>query len=754
MALGNNPFFLLRVNLHLLTLSREGVIISLCIRLKESIMPLYEIVSLTGFLVGSILHGVLLGLIYQRKNKTPSERAFLFLVFAVAMWHVGNAISVFSLVLFGRNIPSISYVSDAIAYVGIGFIPSLLLHTSILYMAERGWKIAGRLQWLIISAVYLPVLPFSVAIRTIIFSKEEYLFTSVEPFVRPFILWLVAALGVTALICQRVSRTAEDDEDQWFHLYISWVLALVAGFIGFTFLLKDITYYYMGNYLVLAAMLSSIFPSIIFSYFVYRFNYMEFVLRRSVFYSFLTVILICLYYFGIKQFSIYLERHYRANARVLEATFVIALVYWFPTLKEKLQNLMRMLLFRRVADSEYLLNDLSLVIREDSLVNLSKLFEYVVEAIKNATGVKKVGLLLFREERIQAIGDERKKHLTRKQLSEVCEYFSTGELGVLDRHETKDLAIINEMKSLDFHYVFPIFEERRLTGLLCLGRPIQGLSLPSDNLEQLLLISNQIASSLSKARLIDEKLHLERKVMESEKLLSLGRLSTSVAHEVKNPLSSIKSIVQVLKEELKEDSRSQEALSIIVDEIGRLTKVVNQLLQFARPTGLGLDKAVAQKKISYKISEVIEGVLLVLRHDAKQNGVTVSAHIPEGLMRVRAEDGALQEIFFNLINNAIQAMPKGGSLSILARPGKNQDIEVIIADTGPGISKDSADKIFEPFFTTRQSGTGLGLPIVKKRLEEMEGRIDLKTGPTGTRFILHLPAEGFASDRLAESKSS
>jgi signal transduction histidine kinase len=725
-------------------------------------MSLYEIVSLTGFLVGSVLHGVLLGLIYQRKNKTPSERAFLFLVFAVAMWHVGNAISIFSLVLFDRRVASISYVADAIAYVGIGFIPSLLLHTSILYMAERGWNLAGRLQWLITSAIYLPVLPFSIAIRTIIFSKEQYLFTSVEPFVKPFILWLVVALGVTAIISRKVADVAEEAEDQRFHLYISWVLTFVSCFIGFTLLLKDITYYYMGNYLVLAAMLSSIFPSVIFSYFVYRFNYMEFVLRRSLFYSFLTLILICLYYFGIKQFSNYLGRHYGANARVVEATLIIALVYWFPSLKEKLQNLTRMLLFRVVADSEYLLNDLSHAIGEDSLVNLSRLLGYIVETIKNSTGAKKVSLLLFKGEKLQAVGDEGKRSVSLKHLRKISEYFSSGELTALDRYEIKDVATINEMKSLDFNYIFPLFEERRLIGLLCLGRSTSGLPLPSDSLEQLLLIANQIASALGKARLIDEKLRLERKIMESEKLLSLGRLSASVAHEVKNPLSSIKSIAQVLKEELKEDAHSQEALSIIVDEIGRLTKVVNQLLRFARPTGVDLNPsgvndppqaAVGTPHTvplqSYKPSEIVEGVLLVLASEARQNGVTISSKIPGDLPRIRAEDGALQEVFFNLIHNAIQAMPKGGTLSLSAKPGRNQDIEVTIADTGPGIPKDIVDKIFEPFYTTKQTGTGLGLAIVKKRLEEMDGKIDLKTGPTGTRFILHLPAEELISKEVA-----
>jgi signal transduction histidine kinase len=696
-------------------------------------MSLYEIVSLTGFLVGSVLHAVLLGLIFQRKNKTPSEMAFLFLVVTVAMWNVGNAISLFSLMLFERNVPSINYLADAMAYVGIGFIPSLLLHTSTLYLRERGWNVSNRFQHLITAVVYLPVLPFSVAIRQMIFSEETSIFMSVSPFVKPFVVWLIIALGVTAFITHRLAQLAEDAEDKKFHLSISWVLIFAAAFIGFTVLLEGRRVSYLGDYLVLAAMLSSIFPSIIFSYFVYRFNYMEFVLRRSVFYSFLTLILICVYYFGIKELSKYLERHYLVNARVLEATFVIGLVYWFPKLKEKLQDLMRMLLFRRAADSEYLLNDLSHTIGEDSLINLPRLLDYVVEAIKNATGVKKASLFLFKGDKIQAFGNDAKRALTRKCVSNISRHFSTGEMAVLERPEVKDVSIVSEMRSLDAQYVFPVFEERSLIGLLCLGRSIRGLPLPSDNLEQLLIIANQVASALGKARLIEEKLKLERKIMESEKLLSLGRLSTSVAHEVKNPLSSIKSIVQVLREDLKGDGQSREALSIIVGEIDRLTKVINQLLQFARPAG--------GNKRSHSLSEVLSGVLLVLGHEASRNGVSLQCLIPEELPKIRTEEGALQEIFFNLINNALQAMPNGGKLSISAEVNPGSGIKIRVSDTGPGIPKGSLDKVFEPFYTTKQTGTGLGLSIVKRRLEEMEGRIEVESSAHGTSFIIHLPLE-------------
>src|SRR3972149_4125293 len=313
-------------------------------------MQLYEIVSLTGFLAGSVLHVVLIATVTTRKNKTPSELAFFFLVVTVAMWNVSNTISIFSLMLFGRSVSPINYVADAVAYIGVGLIPSLLLHTATLYLTERGLHMSKRLQGFITVVVYLPLLPFSVAVREMVFSKEAYLFTAITPFVKPFVVWLMIALGVTALISYKVSRLADDPEDQRFHVYISWVLVSIATFIGFIVLLEGRHLSYVGDYFVLAAMLSSIFPSIIFSYFVYRFNYMEFVLRRSVFYSFLTLILICLYYFGIKKLAKSLEHHYFVNSKILESVFVISLVFWFPTLTKRIQGLFRKLIFFRTGD--------------------------------------------------------------------------------------------------------------------------------------------------------------------------------------------------------------------------------------------------------------------------------------------------------------------------------------------------------------------------------------------------------------------
>ena len=702
-------------------------------------MTFIEIVALIGFILGSILHTVLSIFIVQRKNKKGSELVLLFLVISVAAWHYGNAISLFSIMLFGKNIPLINQLSSDFAYMGMGVMPSLLLHTAILFLLESGRKIKKKTMATIITIIYLPVIPFTLTAVRIIFFEEAHVLTSVSPFVKPFIIWLLFSIFTSAVISRILSAKVEEVEEQKFHFAIFWILIFITFLVSFTVLLEGRTLPYIGEYMVLATMLSSIFPSIIFSYYVYRYNYMEFVLRRSVFYSFLAILVICFYYFGIRQLGKYLEFNYSVNAKVLEAVLIIALVYWFPKLKENIQGLIRRLFFKRIADSEYLLNDLSHQISTDLLIDQSLLLENTVESIKKATAIKDVNLILFKGGSTQVVGGDENTLIARDDILNTIRYFDKGEIAVLDRHEITDASIINEMKRLEMFFVFPIFKDRKLTGLLTLGKSRRGMRLPADGLEQLMIIANQISSAMAKAELIQEKLQLEIKMYENERLSSLGRLSTSVAHEVKNPLSSIKSIVQVLKEDSENrgfftsKTKTQKSLSIIVEEIDRLTKVVNQLLVFAKPQG--------DSKTNVKINDLINKVLVVIRDEAKMNNIDIHLDISDNLPLIIADEGSLTEVFFNLIHNAIQAMSEGGNLTIsITYEQKDDYIRVVFENNGPGISQEDIGKIFEPFYTTKQMGTGLGLAIVKKKLEEVKGLIHVESEDSTTKFIVNIPS--------------
>ena len=138
----------------------------------------------------------------------------------------------------------------------------------------------------------------------------------------------------------------------------------------------------------------------------------------------------------------------------------------------------------------------------------------------------------------------------------------------------------------------------------------------------------------------------------------------------------------------------------------------------------------------------------ITTHEATRNGVSIHREVQDHIPLINAEEGALEEIFFNLIHNGIQAMPQGGTLSITAGVDdgviRGNVLKIRVTDSGSGVSAESADKIFEPFYTTKQTGTGLGLSIVRKRLEEMGGSVSVENlaAGAGTSFIVRLPVQG------------
>ncbi|MDP6433164.1 MAG: ATP-binding protein, partial [Candidatus Scalindua sp.] len=142
-----------------------------------------------------------------------------------------------------------------------------------------------------------------------------------------------------------------------------------------------------------------------------------------------------------------------------------------------------------------------------------------------------------------------------------------------------------------------------------------------------------------------------------------------------------------------------------------------------------------------KISDLINKVLVVLKHEAKMNNIDIHLDVSNDLPLITADEGSLTEVFFNLIHNAIQAMSEGGNLTISTTyEQKDNYIRVVFENNGPGISQEDIGKIFEPFYTTKQMGTGLGLAIVKKKLEEVKGLIHVESEDSTTKFIVNIPS--------------
>jgi two-component system, sporulation sensor kinase E len=225
---------------------------------------------------------------------------------------------------------------------------------------------------------------------------------------------------------------------------------------------------------------------------------------------------------------------------------------------------------------------------------------------------------------------------------------------------------------------------------------------------------------------------LTDQLIRADRLAAMGELTAGVAHEVRNPLGVIRASVQLVEDAKGDPARIHEAAEVIKQEIDRLDRVIKALLDFGRPSKPTL--------VRTDLNEVLEDVVLFTNRFAKQSDVKIEEHFDRELPEVQGDPDQLKQVFLNLVTNAVQAMDKhGGTITIETR-GAGEYVEVKVADNGPGISASDLPKVFDPFFTKRAEGTGLGLTIVHRIIDEHEGHIEVESGPEGTVFIVTLPA--------------
>lgn len=239
---------------------------------------------------------------------------------------------------------------------------------------------------------------------------------------------------------------------------------------------------------------------------------------------------------------------------------------------------------------------------------------------------------------------------------------------------------------------------------------------------------------------VTDLLVLEEQLRRSEKLSALHTLSAGVAHEIRNPLSALDLNLHLLHEEVTAEPVNQEPvqryLEIVNTEVRRIRGIVDNFLRFARPTSLVLGEV--------KLDEVVQHIVELVRYEAQERGVDIAVEFPTDLPDVSGDETQLGQVFLNLMINAVQAMPKGGTLRIVGTNGTaagRSTIDVSVTDTGVGITKADLSKVFEPFFSTKPSGNGLGLAIAYRIVEDHHGAIRVTSQEgAGTTFVLSFPA--------------
>lgn len=300
-------------------------------------------------------------------------------------------------------------------------------------------------------------------------------------------------------------------------------------------------------------------------------------------------------------------------------------------------------------------------------------------------------------------------------------------------------AEVSSIRHLRLHSVMvaPLLARETLLGVVYADNRSVPDAFDMRALHLLAILANHIGIALRNAQLFHELSTAREELALSERLRTLGQVATFIAHEIKNPLASIRILIDNLCEKWDDPHHRDRALKIVPQEVARLNKAVGHILDYARPTPL--------IKVPLSLAALLESACRLLEPQIEQEEVTVSKYCEPELPDVFGDGERLREVFVNLIRNSLQAVAgrdqRAMNLS-LRRPDETHE-QVIIEDTGPGLPEGDIEAIFEPFKSTKKLGSGLGLALCQKVVREHGGHIVAENIPEGgARFTVSLPIKG------------
>ncbi|MFQ5615183.1 MAG: response regulator [Anaerolineales bacterium] len=292
-----------------------------------------------------------------------------------------------------------------------------------------------------------------------------------------------------------------------------------------------------------------------------------------------------------------------------------------------------------------------------------------------------------------------------------------------DGSEHADLQRVLTERNLGSVICAPAQRNQEDRSVLLAGRS-KGKSVFSEaDLEMFTILARQAAVALENARLYAELrdyVHQieesQRKLIQAEKMAAIGRLAASIAHEVNNPLQAVRNCLHLIDRQDLAIEKREKFLWLAKDELERLMDTIRQMLDFYRPSALD--------RVETNVNALVEVVLSLLEKQLQKDNVEVETQFAPELPNVLAVSNQIQQVFFNIVLNAMEAMPNGGKIFIETHKNENH-IEILFKDTGPGVPEDQQTHIFEPFISTKKHGTGLGLSVSYSIVDAHGGKLEL-----------------------------
>jgi signal transduction histidine kinase len=312
--------------------------------------------------------------------------------------------------------------------------------------------------------------------------------------------------------------------------------------------------------------------------------------------------------------------------------------------------------------------------------------------------------------------------------------------------------ILKEKFNLHSLVVIPLLTKGKPLGAIAADHVEPGKNITSEILESAMTFAQQAGLAIHNALMyqelkafsqqMEEKIQkttadlkkTEAQLIRSEKLAALGQLAAGIAHEIRNPLTSINILIHSLRQNISSGESRSEDFKVIEEEIHRINEIVDQFLRFAKPAPPHLERT--------EVTSIFEEILQLLRPQMEKLRISVQKDF-RSVPLITIDNEQMKQVILNLLMNSIQAMPEGGQFRLEGEVSKDgQWVELSIRDSGVGIPPEDMDKLFDPFFSTKEGGIGLGLSIAHRIIDQHHGKIEVTSNPNeGTIFTVYLPID-------------
>jgi signal transduction histidine kinase len=650
----------------------------------------FRLVALTA---GTLLPFFWMVVILGHRRQRNFERVFFFLCLALTCLFGSSLLALNATLYYGTSLGSLSRFAWTFLCLGLWFTPPLVIHLHAEYAGVR--ELIGsrraKIRWLLFA--WLPVLLLSPGLLAALNVRDGFPFeASSRQLGIGFQGWLIAAILTGAYWQWRFAKTAPDEAQKEFHKGLGIDFVALAFFLLGMFLWTESFHRKNESWFSVAVLALALLPLAQLFRGVQRFNFLQIGRQRNLLYAVLTVFLALLYLSFVRRASLWLDPYLPPEASA--ALLLFLPVVFFEPLQRVMRRLLRQTAQTEVDRAQKLMGPINEVAR---LGDLEKLRTYTERWISEQ--------LQLAEVRLELASQSATTGYTISGKSSGEEVFVMGNPG---------------------HFLGRL----RVRGF--------GAMISGETYAALEFLCEQLPGAFDLCRLIEEKLQLERELAERERLALVGQMAASISHNLKNPLGSIKTILQVQLESPELPVSLRRETQMVLEEINRLSARLNQLLQFSRPgvrAGSGAQ--------SCNLSQVTETVANMLRHAADERGVSLQLANNNGGARAAIGEEAANDILSNVVLNAIEAVADGGQVRISLQSSEKV-CRVCVEDDGPGISAADQSKVLQPFFTTKARGTGLGLAIVDRRMQEAGGSMQIKSplsGGRGTEIQLNFPLE-------------